>query len=231
MTEKTYTFTKKQLNFERIQTIAKFASMASHELKNSVGGLSNIAYYLSKSMKAENETQQKMLELLSKEVSELNKKITEVLDMTRVKQITKTTCDLQNVLLLAISETQVPTVAFEQSLISAKIYGDPERLKQAFSNIILNSREAMKDTGRIQISMQIISDTVIISIADFGTGMKPEVLEQCLDPMFSTKIAKAIGMGLPIAQQIIEMHNGTIKINSESIKGTTVIISLPLQKK
>lgn len=230
MSEKTYTFTKKQLNFEKNQAIAKFASIASHDLKNVVGGLSNIAYFLSKSLKVENDAQKKMLELLSKEVVNLNNRITEVLDMTRVKQLTKTNCDLKNILLLAISETQIPTMTFEQDLISTKIYADQEKLKQAFVNIITNSKEAMKNIGKIQISMQIISDTVITSITDFGPGMQPETLEQCLDPMFSTKIAKAIGMGLPVAQQIIEMHSGTIKVNSEPLKGTTVIVSLPIQK-
>lgn len=229
MDEKTYIFTKKQLNFEKNQAIAKFASIASHDLKNAVGGLSNIAYYLSKSLKVENETQKKMLELLSKEVNNLNKRITEVLDMTRVKQVTKTNCDLQSIILLAISETQVPGITFEQNLIPAQIHADPEKLKQVFTNVITNAKEAMKNIGIIKISMQIISDTVITTITDFGIGMKPEILEQCFDPMFSTKIAKAIGMGLSVAQQIVEMHNGTIKITSEPVKGTTVIISLPIK--
>ena len=230
MDEKTYVFTKKQLNFEKNQAISKFASIASHDLKNVVGGLSNIAYYLSKSLKVENETQKRMLELLSKEVANLNNKITEVLDMTRVKHVIKKTCDLQNILLLAIAETKIPGISFEQNLISAQVYADQEKMKQAFTNIITNAKEATKNIGIIQINMQIISDTVITTIRDFGVGMQPEVLEQCCDPMFSTKIAKAIGMGLPVAQQIIEMHNGTIKITSEPVKGTTVIISLPLKK-
>lgn len=230
MEEKTYIFTKKQLNFEKNQVIAKFASIASHDLKNVVGGLSNIAYYLTKSLKIENETQRKMLELLSKEVNNLNKKITEVLDMTRVKQVTKKNCDLQSIILLAIAEMQSPSITFEQNLVPANIHADPEKIKQVFTNIITNSKEAMKNVGIIKIDMQIISDTIITTITDCGTGMKPDVLEQCFDPMFSTKIAKAIGMGLSVAQQIIEMHNGTIKITSEPLKGTTVIISLPINK-
>ncbi len=230
MDEKNYIFTKKQLNLEKNKVIAKFASIASHDLKNAVGGLSNIAYYLSKSIKPENETQQKMLELLSKEVNNLNKRITEVLDLTRVKQVTKTNCDLQNIILLAISETKVQTITFEQHLVSAKVHADPEKMKQVFTNIITNAKESMKNIGVIEIDMQIISDTIITSIKDHGAGMKEDILEQCFDPMFSTKIAKAIGMGLPVAQQIIEMHNGTIKITSEPAKGSVVIISLPLKK-
>ena len=97
-------------------------------------------------------------------------------------------------------------------------------------NVITNAKEAMSDNGKIQIDMQLISDIVVTTVTDFGVGMKPEVLEQCFDPLFSTKIAETIGMGLPVAQQIVEKHNGTIKITSEPIKGTSVVISLPINK-
>ena len=60
--------------------MSKFASVASHDLKNVVGGLSNVSYYLSRALKVENETQKKMLSMLSTEVVELNKRITEILD-------------------------------------------------------------------------------------------------------------------------------------------------------
>lgn len=231
MTEKTYTFTRRQLNAEKNNVIAKFATLASHDLKNSIGGLSNIAYYLSKSLKVEDESQKKMIDLLSKEVNNLNKKIAEVFDTNRIKQLTKTKCDLKNILLLAISETQIEGIIFEHNLISVPVYADSERLKQAITNIITNAKEAMKNYGTIKIDMQLISDTIIITIKDFGCGMTSDVLEQCFDPLFSTKITKAVGMGLTIAQQIIEMHNGTVKIESSSARGTTVIISLPISKK
>ena len=230
MAEKTYTFTKKQLNAEKNKVIAKFASIASHDLKNVVGGLSNIAYYLSKSLKVETETQKKMLELLSKEVVNLNNRITEVLDLTRVKQLTKKVCDLKSIILLAISESECDGIKFDQNLVSAQIYADSEKLKQVFTNIIKNSKDAIGNSGIIQIDMKIISDTVVTTIKDSGSGMDSSVLEQCFDPMFSTKTARAVGMGLTVAQQIIELHKGIIKIDSEPIKGTTAIISLPVCK-
>ena len=96
--EKIYSFTKRQLNEEKIRILSKFASVASHDLKNVVGGLSNVSYYLSRALKVENETQKKMLSMLSTEVVELNKRITEILDMTRVKQLVKGKYDLQDII-------------------------------------------------------------------------------------------------------------------------------------
>ena len=228
--EKIYSFTKKQLNFEKTKVLSKFASVASHDLKNVVGGLSNISYYLSKAIKTENETQKKMLDMLASEVITLNKRISEILDMTRVKQLTKATCDLQELILKAIEENETDGIVFTKQLISVKIYADKERMKQVFSNIILNAKDAMKNSGTINITMKTENDKVITEIKDSGQGMDEETLENCFDPMFSTKLARAIGMGLTVALQIVEMHNGTISVSSQIQQGTTFTISLPILK-
>ena len=80
------------------------------------------------------------------------------------------------------------------------------------------------------VKMNIENDKAIITVSDCGQGMSQETLESCFDPMFSTKLAKAIGMGLTVAKQIVEMHNGSISISSQLQQGTEVIISLPILK-
>ena len=230
MEEKTYTFTKRQLNIEKNKVLSKFASVASHDLKNVVGGISNISYYLSKTVKPVNETQKKMLDLLATEVVTLNNRITEVLDMTRVKQLTKSVCDLQDLITKATEENKIDGINFEQDLVSVKVYADPERMKQVFSNVIKNAKDAMKNNGTITVTTKIEDQNIITTISDCGQGMNAETLENCFDPMFSTKLAKAIGMGLTVAQQITEMHNGKIEISSEEQKGTSVKITLPTYK-
>ncbi|MFA7073851.1 MAG: HAMP domain-containing sensor histidine kinase [Endomicrobiaceae bacterium] len=226
MPEKTYTLTKKELNAEKNKVIAKFASVASHDLKNVVGGLSNIAYYFSKALKPEGETQNAMLKLLSTEVNNLNTRITNLLDMTRVKQLTKTPCNLQDIITQAVNDTKIEGIEFELQLLPAQIYADAERMKQVFTNIITNAKDAMKNKGTVIIKMNIENNTVKTEILDYGIGMDNETLENCIDPMFSTKLAKAVGMGLTVANQVIEMHNGILVIESEKDKGTKVTISL-----
>lgn len=226
MPEKTYTLTKKELNAEKNKAIARFASVASHDLKNVLGGLSNIAYYFSKALKVEGETQNAMLKLLSSEVANLNTRITDLLDMTRVKQLSKVPCDLQDIINQAIADTKVDGISFELQLLPAKIYADPLRMKQVFVSIIKNSKDAMQNKGTISLKMNIENNIINTEIIDYGIGMDSETLENCLDPMFSTKLAKAVGMGLTIANQIVEMHSGSLSITSEKDKGTKVLISL-----
>jgi signal transduction histidine kinase len=228
--EKMFNLTRSELNNEKNKVIARFASVASHDLKNVLGGLSNIAYYLSKALKVENETQKKMLTLLSTEVNNLNTKIVDLLDMTRVKQLTKKSCNLKDIINKAIEENKIDTITFETNLEDVKIFADSQRMTQVFSNIIKNAKDAMKNNGTINIVMNINNDIVSVSLKDTGIGMNQETLENCFDPMFSTKTAKAVGMGLTVAKQVVEMHNGTISVDSIENQGTTIYITLPVLK-
>jgi signal transduction histidine kinase len=228
--EKMFNLTRSELNNEKNKVIARFASVASHDLKNVLGGLSNIAYYLSKALKVENETQKKMLTLLSTEVNNLNTKIVDLLDMTRVKQLTKKSCNLKDIINKAIEENKIDTIIFETKLEDVKILADSQRMTQVFSNIIKNAKDAMKNNGSINIVMNINNDIVSVSLKDTGIGMNQETLENCFDPMFSTKTAKAVGMGLTVAKQVVEMHNGTISVDSIENQGTTIDITLPVLK-
>ena len=114
--------------------------------------------------------------------------------------------------------------------MDVKILADSQRMTQVFSNIIKNAKDAMKNNGSINIVMNINNDIVSVSLKDTGTGMNQETLENCFDPMFSTKTAKAVGMGLTVAKQVVEMHNGTIFIDSIENQGTTIDITLPVLK-
>ncbi len=230
MSEKTYTLTKKELNSEKNKCIARFASIASHDLKNVVAGLSNISYFFNKSFKAETPTQEKMLSLLSSEVTTLNNRISELLDMTRVKQLKKENCDLKEPLQKALDDSKIEGITFDANLQSVKIYGDTEKLSQVFFNIIKNAKDALDNTGTVKIDVSVEGNFVSVKVADTGKGMDEETLDQCFDPMFSTKTAKAVGMGLTVVQQIVEMHNGTVKITSAPSQGTTVTVVLPILK-
>ena len=227
MENKVYNLTKKELNTEKNKVIARFASIASHDLKNSLGGLSNISYYFSKVFKIEGEVPNKMLELLSSEVKHLNQLITDLLDKTRVKQITKTECDLKQIIEQAIENSKTDKITFKTNLTSANIYADKDKMVLVFFNIIKNAKDAMENSGAVDVNMAIADNKVTVTVKDNGIGMDEQTLENCFDPMFSTKTAKAMGMGLSVALQIVEACDGTINIESRKNEGTSVAVTLP----
>ena len=227
MENKIYNLTRQQLNTEKNKVIARFASIASHDLKNSLGGLSNIAYYFSKVFKIEGEVPNKMLGLLSSEVAHLNQLIVELLDKTRVKQITKTNCDLKQIIEQAMESAKNDKISFNANLVPANIYADKDKMVLTFYNIIKNAEDAMANGGSVDINMAIADNKVTVVVKDTGIGMDEQTLENCFDPMFSTKTAKAMGMGLTVALQVIEACDGTINIESRKDEGTSVTITLP----
>lgn len=229
MENKIYNLTRRELNNEKNKVIARFASIASHDLKNSLGGLSNISYYFSNVFKVEGEVPNKMLALLSSEVTHLNQLIVELLDKTRVKQITKAGCNLKQIMEQAIESSKAENITFNINLIPADVYGDKDKLTLVFFNIIKNAKDAMATGGVIDINMEKIDNKMKVTIKDTGIGMDSQTIENCFDPMFSTKTAKAMGMGLTVAQQVIEAHDGTIDINSRKNEGTTVTVTIPVK--
>ena len=118
---------------------------------------------------------------------------------------------------------------------------DPAQLQQVMANLVINARDAMPNGGAISISISDPSDRrpypfgvipqgmVLITVADNGTGMSPELLENVFVPLFTTKKA-GTGLGLAVAQQIITRHGGSIHVTSTLGKGTTFYILLPVSE-
>jgi signal transduction histidine kinase len=110
------------------------------------------------------------------------------------------------------------------------VLGDETQISQVLVNIIVNAFQAMPEGGFCRISAigqeSAATEWVEISVHDTGIGMKGEELTRLFEPFYTTK-SNGTGLGLAIAYRIIADHGGEIRINSESGKGTSVVIKLP----
>lgn len=111
---------------------------------------------------------------------------------------------------------------------TASVMGDAVELREVLLNIIYNAIDAMPLGGEIRMSAQETGGRVVLTIADNGTGMTPEVKSRLFDPFFTTKGKRGTGMGMAVSFGIIRRHIGSIDVESESGRGTTVRISLPV---
>ncbi|MCT4544953.1 MAG: HAMP domain-containing histidine kinase [Vallitalea sp.] len=107
------------------------------------------------------------------------------------------------------------------------ILGDKMRLKEAFMNLIKNAIEAVDSDGTITITTSYTDSHIKVIIADNGLGIKSEQLNEIFKPFITYK-ENGTGLGLPIVKSIIAQHQGNITIQSELNKGTSFIISLPI---
>ncbi len=110
------------------------------------------------------------------------------------------------------------------------IHGDVDKLRIAFENLVINACEAMEETGgTLILRMNRTVDVVQIEIQDTGCGIDAEGLQNVFKPLYSTKRDRGgTGLGMWIAQQIINEHRGQINILSELGVGTTIYIELPI---
>jgi len=111
---------------------------------------------------------------------------------------------------------------------TASVLGDAVELREVLVNMIYNAIDAMPSGGEIRMSSQETNRRVVLTIADNGTGMTPDVKSRLFDPFFTTKGKNGTGMGMAVSFGIIRRHNGSIDVESEPGRGATFRISLPV---
>ncbi|MFH1569268.1 MAG: ATP-binding protein [Gemmatimonadota bacterium] len=110
-----------------------------------------------------------------------------------------------------------------------QLHGNVGELEQVFINLILNAQNAMPNGGRLSISCHRDDATVEIRFSDTGVGIAPEHLDRIFEPFFTTRAEQGgTGLGLAVSYRIVEMHGGTITVESEPGIGATFIVRLPL---
>lgn len=115
-----------------------------------------------------------------------------------------------------------------------EIPADAAGLNQAFLNLITNAMDAVADEkGAITVSVRLdtMNRCITAQVADNGSGIEPEKIDDIFTPFFSSKGQKGTGLGLAVARKIIEEHHGQILVSSEPDSGTTFTIHLPIQRK
>ena len=103
---------------------------------------------------------------------------------------------------------------------------DPDLLKIAFENVLVNGAHAMRGRGTIHVAITRSGDGCEIAFRDSGPGIPAEVLDKIFMPFFTTK-ARGTGLGLPTARRLIEAHQGSISVTCPPEGGTTVTVHLP----
>ncbi|WP_215777848.1 ATP-binding protein [Paludibacterium sp. B53371] len=104
----------------------------------------------------------------------------------------------------------------------------PDQLNQVWTNLVSNALQAMNYKGTLTLGIDVAGEYVVVSIADTGSGMAPEVRERIFEPFFTTKPAgEGTGLGLDIVRKIVERHRGRIEVDSTPGQGSTFRVYLP----
>ncbi|MGA2497619.1 MAG: HAMP domain-containing sensor histidine kinase [Tepidisphaeraceae bacterium] len=128
--------------------------------------------------------------------------------------------------LLKSEQTELAVSAGTDAVVSC----DPHALRQILMNLVLNAQQAMGRGGRITIGIRREAEFGIISVADTGPGIPPEMLERLFKP-FQTSRKEGSGIGLALVKRFADNFGGSVSVESEAGKGATFHVKLPLAER
>lgn len=223
---------------EKLSSIGLLAAGVAHEVNTPLTGVSSYTQMLL-GMIPETDPKHALLLKVQKQTERASNIASNLLNFSRVGStgefteinINKTLDDTLQLLEIQLRNSNVEIVKdYDKNL--PKIYGNAGKLQQIFTNLILNARDAMFDGGRIFLKTKATEDSVLIEVADNGSGIEPENLSKIFDPFFTTKgVGSGTGLGLAVSYGIVQEHSGTIETMSEIGEGTTFRLEFPVAEK
>jgi PAS domain S-box-containing protein len=219
---------------DRLAALGTISAGLAHEIKNPLSAIKTFVQLLPKKF---NNTpfMEKFNITVPREIDRINQLVEDLLELTRIRKRPWINIDVNHLIIQVIDlhgeEMKRKHIVFKNHLKKtiAPIQGDAEKLYRAFSNLVINSIQAMPDGGLLWIASDQEDSRPMIKIIfkDTGIGMDEETSKNLFNPFFTTK-DKGVGLGLALTRKIVEDHRGTIEVMSEKGKGTTFILRLPV---
>ncbi len=220
-----------------------FFSTVSHELKTPmISVMGYVGMILKEKVGSLTEEQRRFLEISYKNLRKLGKNIDDLLELAEMG-IQKESWISEPIDLVRVIEFSCATVeplAKEHQIQLAvqlppgpvKISGVEDKLNQLFDNLFTNAIKYNRQGGKICVTLEEDSEFVFTRISDTGVGISHQSLKEVFTRHFQEKTkplgnAKGLGIGLSLVQEIVKLHHGEIRIESELGKGTTFTVMLP----
>ena len=220
---------------EKFAATGRIARTIAHEVRNPLTNIDLAVSQLKSETTSMDDTTTILFDMVNRNSKRINQLITELLNTTRFVELNFQKVSINKLLddTLELAEDRIVLhhIQIEKNYltnIGCDILVDPEKIKIAFLNIIVNAVEAMEDNnGILKISTKEEANKCVIEISDNGIGMDTLALEKLFEPYFTTK-SSGNGLGLANTQNIILNHKGTIYVESKPGSGTMFTIKFDL---
>ncbi|MGM9922698.1 MAG: ATP-binding protein [Bacillus sp. (in: firmicutes)] len=236
-------FSEMARSLEQLEDMRQeFVSNVSHEIQTPLASIKGFANML-RSEELPKEKQQKYLAIIedeSQRLSQLSKQLLTLASLDKEqKLLEKTTFDVAAQLKQVVSLTQwswrEKDLAIDLDLPETEIYGDQKLLYQVWTNLLANSIKYTDSGGSISIRIKRTNHMCEVEIEDTGIGIAAEDLPHIFSRFYmgdksrkKNENRNSSGLGLAIVKKIIDMHGGTITVESKQGLGTSVTVSLPM---
>ena len=222
-----------------------FVSQASHDLRTPLtaikGSLDNLALGVAGEL---TEKQFKILGRATRSVDRLANLVDDILDLNRIESgrtvLEKTFVSFRTLVQNCMQENHA---AAEQKRIALTVgdieepfllYLDQGKMERVVGELIGNAIKYTPEGGSIHVQVQASGDCTLLTVRDSGIGLMPDECAKIWDRFYRTissqKMAKGTGLGLSIAKELVELHGGTLTVESEPGKGTVFTLALPMNR-
>ena len=225
---------------QKVRERDQFMAMLAHELRNPLSVISNSLRLLNNSVGVKGS---RPLELASRQTKVIGRLLDDLLDVARFANgkisLDKTNVALSTVIGNAVDACRRNILQKRQHLGSTigrevVVNGDPTRLTQLFSNLLMNASKYTPENGQIEVRCEVHGSNVDVTVKDNGTGIKPDLLAHLFEPFVQgdqgiERSQGGLGLGLSLAQSIAELHAGSIRASSDGPdRGSEFTVRLPI---
>ncbi|QTH45230.1 HAMP domain-containing histidine kinase [Cohnella sp. LGH] len=218
----------------------EFVSNVSHEVQSPLTSISGYALAL-KQAGITDDQRSRYLDIIIAEADRMSKMSDSLLKLSLLEsqsqqlQLATFSLDeqIRRVIVAIQPQWSARSIRFELNLKAVRIMADHDQLNQVWTNILGNSVKFSADGGMISVNMKQDIKNVTVQITDTGIGISPEDQKRIFERFFKADRSHSrkyggSGMGLAIVKQIVSLHQGDIRVESEPGRGTTVIVTLPI---
>ena len=227
---------------ELLAGVGKMANMIAHDLRNPLSSIKMGMQILNKQNDQPlGEDGKELIDIGLEQVHYMECILSDLLSFSRPDQINLEWVSIEKLLDTSLISVQSQidehkvTINTDYQTGLPTINADKTKMRQVFSNLVINSLQALKGLpGRASVisisaflNITDLGPMIEIQIADNGTGIDEDTQKKLFEPFFTTR-AKGTGLGLAIVKRIVEQHKGHIRVVSEASHGTTICIILPI---
>jgi signal transduction histidine kinase len=205
----------------------------AHEVKNPINAIVLHLQLLQSKLQQIDPDTRRHIDIIGNEIHRLDRVVQILVDFTRPRDLHLEELDLrrllEDVIMLATPDTEQHGVTVKRSLgtepLGVKV--DPDRMKEAFLNVIINGMQAMPNGGTLSISARRDEESVVTEIRDQGIGIPHDLQEKIFELYFTTRKGGS-GIGLAQTYQALQWHYGSIDFETVEGQGTTFRLRLPV---
>jgi len=227
------------------QSQRDFVANISHELRTPLTSIQGFAQAILDGTAHSGASLKQAAQVIYDEAGRMHRLVLDLLELARLDagnvQLERQPVDLEK-LLRGVSEKfqpQAQAAKVDQVVEVEKVpsfLGDHDRLVQVFTNLVDNALQHSARGGRVVLRTQVQDGFIEVFVADNGPGISPEETKRIFERFYqvdkarSSNAGRGAGLGLPIAEQIVHAHGGTLQVQSQLGRGSTFIVRLPIER-